>query len=96
MRMTTEFRSEIYQAAQTKAMKVTLYEIGLLIGLMYLADKAAIRWFQYADAALAAVMGFWVYLAFEAWRSWRSLVFLERALDADAAKPEEIVSDDYQ
>jgi hypothetical protein len=81
MRLTDEQRSFFNRATHSKAIRVTLYDLGIFIGALYFADKVAIMWPQYANAALAGLLGMWAWFIVDRWKNWKSLAYLEEQLN---------------
>jgi hypothetical protein len=51
MMLNEEERNEFYRAKHAKSIKAALYELGILISTLYLADQAAEIWPQYKEPA---------------------------------------------
>jgi hypothetical protein len=51
MTLNPEQRNEFYRAKHAKSVKAAMYDLGILISMLYLADKAAEFWPQYKEPA---------------------------------------------
>jgi hypothetical protein len=78
-----EFRNELDRAKNGRAIRVAIYDVGLLLGLLYAAEKTLVILPEYAFVAVGAAVWMWLYMAVARWRDWRALTSLEKNLDED-------------
>ena len=83
MLLSAEQRNEFDRAKNAKAIRVTLYEVGIFIGALYLANKVGEIWPQYGAAVVTGVLGMWIALIISRQKDWKSLSFLEERLNRD-------------
>jgi hypothetical protein len=65
-----------------------MYELGVLISTLYLADQAADIWPQYKEPAFMVAVAMLFAMIALVRRNWKSMAILERGLDSDASTQE--------
>jgi hypothetical protein len=84
MMLNEEERNEFYRAKHAKSIKAALYELGILISTLYLADQAAEIWPQYKEPAFMVAVAMLFAMVVLVRRNWKSMAILERGLNSDA------------
>jgi len=85
MTLNTEQRNEFYRAKHAKSVKAAMYELGVLISTLYLADKAAEFWPQYKEPAFMVSVAMLLSMIALVRRNWKSMATLEKGLKSDAS-----------
>jgi hypothetical protein len=86
MELTDDQRSQMRLGTQSRAVRVAIYDVGILIGLLFAAEKAPQIWPQYSGVVLASAVGMWVSLVFARYKDWRTIEDLEGRLTEDSIK----------
>ena len=86
MGLTDEQRSQMHLGTQSRAIRVAIYDVGILIGLLFAAEKAPQLWPEHSGVVLAAAVGMWVSLVFARYKDWRTIEHLENRLTDDSVK----------
>ena len=81
--LTAERRNELWLAAQVKAIRVAIYEVGYMAVALFGVGKAAQfglvdQWFPLMVAGII-----FLELVFRRYRNWKSVAYLEKTLDED-------------
>jgi hypothetical protein len=84
MALTKEQRNEFYRAKHAKSIKAAMYELGVLISVLYLVDQAAEIWPQHKEPAFMVAVAMLLAMIALVRRNWKSMAILERGLDSDA------------
>jgi hypothetical protein len=92
--MTAEERNKLDRARNFKAVRVGIYDVGIVLGAILLADKAdliwgAVRFWQHAgdltvrETAICIALILWIGLIVARYRDWHAVDHLEKSLDRD-------------
>jgi hypothetical protein len=76
-------RNELSQVKNSRAIRVAIYDAAILIGAFLLAHEISKAWPEYADVARVIAAGTWVGAIIQRYTDWKSLKFIEGALDGD-------------
>jgi hypothetical protein len=85
MTLKADQRNEFYRAKHAKSLKAAMYELGVLISVLYLADKAAEFWPQYKEPAFMVAVAMLLAMITLVRRNWNSMALLEKGLKSDAS-----------
>lgn len=85
MTLNAEQWNEFYRAKHTKSVKAAMYELGVLISTLYLADKAAEFWPQYKEPAFMVAVAMLLAMIALVRRNWNSMAILEKGLKGGAS-----------
>src|SRR5262245_4703015 len=88
MSMTDEERNSCEWAKNAKAVRMGVYDVGILIGAILLADKIGELWPQYNSAAFVGASIMWVGTLFSRYSDWRAVDGLEKGLNRDELERE--------
>lgn len=86
--MTAEQRNELGWAKNAKIIRLGVYDIGILIGAVLLADRVGELWPQYEFGAFAGAVFMWVGMVFSRYTDWKAIAVLEKGLDRDELERE--------
>ena len=78
--MTVEKRSEINRSINSRAIRVAVYDVGILLGLLFAADKSQGILPGYESLIQAAAFGMWGGLIFQRISDWRSMKHSEERI----------------
>ena len=85
MTLNAEQRNEFYRAKHAKSVKAAMYKLGVLISILYLADKAAEFWPQYKEPAFMVAVAMLLSMIALVRRNWKSMAILEKGLKSAAS-----------
>jgi hypothetical protein len=90
--LTAERRNEMDRAKLGRAIRVSIYELGALIGAIYFSTVADMKLEPWSLRAvvMGLAVGLWIYMITSALSEWKSLRFLEKRLDEDLDKRESL------
>ena len=86
--MTAEERKELGAVKNAKMIRQGVYDIGILIATVLLADQVGELLPQYKGIAFGLGVGMWVAMLISRYYDWKSVDRLEKALTRDELKRE--------
>jgi hypothetical protein len=78
--MTEEKRNEVNRSINSRAIRVSIYDVGILLGLLFAADKSHGIIPGYESFIQYAAIGMWVYLIFRRYEDWRAMKHSEELI----------------
>jgi hypothetical protein len=85
---TSERRNELFRAAQVKAIRVAIFEVGYAAVFLFGVNKAAELWPEYRSMPLVMAVIVFMALYYVRYLDWKAMARLEELLDKDLAKRE--------
>jgi hypothetical protein len=95
--MTTERRNELSWAKNAKLIRLGIYDVGIVLGAILLADKTAmvagfwpLRLGQYSpeEISVFSALALWVGLIFKRYSEMKAIETVEKGLDRDELERE--------
>jgi hypothetical protein len=84
--LTAEFRRELSWEKSAKIVRLGVYDVGILIGALFISEKAAKFWPEYELVFLALAFIGWFGIILNRATDWRSIQTIEKELDRDDVK----------